>query len=130
MKRDSPIEHKPTSTSALLTTETELFGESGFGDPEFVAVPRQKFLHPKGAVLGTGLSVSGLQSVARRQLVGSIVVVAIIAAVSAFVALQPVHGEATDAHAHSFAVVRQAAFVTSAEHILAMKRQAATADEP
>jgi hypothetical protein len=120
MKRDSPVEHKPTSTSALLPTETELFGESRFGDPEFVL--RQRLLHPKGAVLGTGLSVSGLQSVAHRQLVGSIVVVAIIAAVSAFVALQPVHGEATDAPAHSFVVVRQAAFVTSAEHILAMKR--------
>ena len=74
--------------------------------------------------------MSGLQSVARRQLVGSIVVVAIIAVVSALVALQPVHSEATNAPAHSFAVVRQAAFVASAQHILALKRQAATADEP
>jgi len=110
-----------TRPPVLLTT----FGESTFGDHEFVKVLRQK-----SAVSGTGLSVSGLQSVARRQLVGSIVVLAMIAVVSALIALQPVHNEATNASAHSFAVVLQPTFVTPAEQIVAMKRQATSPDEP
>ena len=123
MMRD--IEQKSTRPSPLLTIEAGLAGESGFGDPEFV-----KCLRQESAVRGTGLSVSALQSVARRQLVGSIVVAGIIAVVAALMALQPIHSEATNAPAHSFAVVRQPAFVASAEHIVAMKRQTASADEP
>jgi hypothetical protein len=110
-----------TRPPVLLTT----FGESRFGDREFV-----KVLQQKSAVSGTGLSVSGLQSVARRQLVGSIVVLAMIAVVSALMALQPVHSEATNAPAHNFALVLQPTFVTPVEHIVAMKRQAISPDEP
>ena len=126
-ERDDPIEHKMTRAHVLLTT----LGESRFDDRECA-----NFLRQRSAVSGTGLSVSGLQSAAHRQLVGSIVVLAMIAVVSALIvlmalmALQPVHREATNAPAHRFAVVLRPTFNTPAEHIVAMKRQATTPDEP
>jgi hypothetical protein len=82
-------------------------GASGFGDPEFVESLRQE-----SAVPGTGLSVGTLQSVARRQLVGSIVVAAIIAVVAGFSALRPIHSESEGTVAHNFATVQQPVLAT------------------
>src|SRR5579862_7117774 len=94
-------------------------GASGFGDPEFV-----EFLRGESAVPGTGLSVSGIQSVARRQLVGSIVVAVLVAAVAGFAALRPIHSAPAEANAHNFAIVQQPVFETPANHrIAAAKHQ-------
>ncbi len=90
-------------------------GASGFGDPEFLEVLRNESVVP-----GTGLSVDGLQSVARRQLIGSAVAAAVVVAVATVTALQPSRHDAGGATAHSFPVVQQPSFVT--EHYAASKR--------
>ncbi|HLW93042.1 MAG TPA: hypothetical protein VKS78_17300 [Roseiarcus sp.] len=86
-------------------------GASGFGDPEFV-----EFLRSESAAPGTGLTVSGIQSVARRQLVGSVVVAVLVVAVAGFVALRPAHSVPAEANAHKFAIVQQPVFETPADH--------------
>ncbi len=91
-------------------------GASGFGDPEFLEV-----LSNESVVPGTGFSVAGLQSVARRQLIGSAVAAAVVVAVSTLVAMQPSRNDVASASSHSFPVVQQPSFVT--EHYAASKRR-------
>jgi hypothetical protein len=90
-------------------------GASGFGDSEFLEVLRNE-----GVVPGTGLSVGALQSVARRQLIGSAIAGALVVVVAAVVAMQPMRNDAANAPQHSFPVVQQPSFVT--EHFAAEKR--------
>lgn len=90
-------------------------GASGFGDPEFIDVLRNE-----GVVPGTGLSVDALQSVARRQLIGSVVVAAGVVAVAALIAIQPMRPDIATTRSHNFAVVQQPSFVT--QHFAAEKR--------
>jgi len=94
-------------------------GVSGFGDPEFAQIIRDE-----AAVAGTGLSVSAVQSVARRQLIGSIVVAGLIAAVAGFTALRPVHTASLAAVNHAFPSVQQPVMETPAsDRLAAVKRQ-------
>jgi len=90
-------------------------GASGFGDPEFVDILRHESVVP-----GTGLSVDALQSVARRQLIGSIVAGAVVAAAAAVILMQPMRSEVAATPSHNFAVVQQPSFVT--QHFAASKR--------
>ena len=103
--------------SERLETEFAGFsgGASGFGDPEFVEILRNEAVVP-----GTGLSVDALQSVARRQLIGSIVVAVGVVAVAALTAMQPARNQIAAAPSHNFAVVQQPSFVT--QHFAAEKR--------
>jgi hypothetical protein len=89
-------------------------GASGFGDPEFADIVRDEKLVP-----GTGMSVNALQSVARRQLIGSVVVALGVVVIAALVAMRPVQVEAS-ATSHNFAVVQQPSFVT--QHFAATKQ--------
>jgi hypothetical protein len=89
---------------------------SGFDEPEFT--------HGEDAIGGVGLSVGAVQSVARRQLIGSIVVALLIAAVAGTAALKPIYSVATTAPAHGFAVIQQPTFVTLPDQrIAATKRK-------
>jgi hypothetical protein len=90
-------------------------GASGFGDPEFVELLRHESVVP-----GTGLSVGALQSVARRQFVGSVVVAIGIVAIAALTAFRPAHLEASKTPSHNFAIVQQPSFVT--QHYAATKQ--------
>lgn len=90
-------------------------GASGFGDQEFVEILRNE-----SVVAGTGLSVDALQSVARRQLIGSVVVALGVVAVAALIAMQPIRPEVAAKPSHNFAVVQQPNFVT--QHFAAEKR--------
>ena len=76
---------------------------SGFDEPES---------HGEDAIGRVGLSVGAVQSVARRQLIGSIVVALLIAAVAGIAALKPISSVATTAPAHGFAVIQQPTFMT------------------
>jgi hypothetical protein len=91
---------------------------SGFDEPEFS--------HGEDAIGGVGLSVGAVQSVARRQLIGSIVVALLIAAVASIAALQTMDSVATTAPAHGFAVIQQPTFmILPDQHIAATKRKIA-----
>ncbi len=90
-------------------------GASGFGDQEFVEILRNE-----SVVAGTGLSVDALQSVARRQLVGSVVVAVGVVAVAALIAVQPMRPDVAATPSHNFAIVQQPSFVT--QHFAAEKR--------
>ena len=90
-------------------------GASGFGDPEFIDILRNESVVP-----GTGLSVDALQSVARRQLIGSIVAGALVAIAAALVLMQPMRSDVAATPSHNFAVVQQPSFVT--QHFAASKR--------
>ena len=93
-------------------------GVSGFGDPEFARV-----LSDESAVPGTGLSVSMVQSVARRQLVGSIVMAVIIGVFAALIALRPVHTASVAVATHGLATVQQPVLETPAsDRLAAVKR--------
>jgi hypothetical protein len=90
-------------------------GASGFGDPEFAEILRDESVVP-----GTGMSVDALQSVARRQLIGSVVVALGVVVIAAFVAMRPAQVEASSP-SHSFAAVQQPTFVT--QHFAATKQR-------
>jgi len=90
-------------------------GASGFGDREFVDILRNE-----SVVAGTGMSVDALQSVARRQLIGSVVVAVGVVAVAVLVAMQPTRPDVAMTRSHNFAVVQQPSFVT--QHFAAEKR--------
>ena len=90
-------------------------GASGFGDQEFVEILRNE-----SVVAGTGLSVDALQSVARRQLVGSIVAGLCVVVAAIVVAVQPMRSNVAATPSHNFAVVQQPSFVT--QHFAAEKR--------
>jgi hypothetical protein len=77
-------------------------GASGFGDPEFAEI-----FSDESEVPGTGLTVSSLQSMAHRQLIGSIVVLGGIAAFAAFAAFRPVHAVSVAGVSHPFPSVQQ-----------------------
>jgi hypothetical protein len=89
-------------------------GASGFGDPEFAEILRDESVVP-----GTGMSVDALQSVARRQLIGSVVAAFAVVVIAALVAMRPAQVEAS-APNHNFAVVQQPSFVT--QHFAATKQ--------
>ena len=94
-------------------------GASGFGDPEFAEIIRDE-----SEVPGTGLTVSSLQSVAHRQLIGSIVVLGMIAAFAAFTALRPVHTVSVAAVNHPFPSVQQPIMETpSSDRLAAIKHE-------
>jgi hypothetical protein len=107
--------------SKALEVDTEFAGfsggASGFGDPEFV-----EFLRNESVVPGTGSSMLGLQSAARRQLVGSAVVAVGIALVAGLTALHPTHDDVTAVQAHRFAV-QQPTFATPVDHNIAAAKQ-------
>jgi len=84
-------------------------------DPEFV--------QSGGGIAGIDLSVSGIQAVARRQLIGSVVVAIFLSIVAYLMAAAPVHDNAT-ASAQYLPTVRQPIFVTPASrNIAAMKHK-------
>jgi hypothetical protein len=94
-------------------------GVSGFGDPEFAEIVRDE-----SEVPGTGLTVSSLQSVARRQLIGSVVVLAVIAIFAAFTALRPPHTASVAAVSRPFPSVEQPILETPAsDRLAAVKHQ-------
>jgi hypothetical protein len=81
----------------------ELFGgASGFGDREFTKIIRDETGGSR-----TGLTVSSHQTVARRQLIGSIAVLGMIAVFAAVTALRPVHTASVAAVSHPFPSVQQ-----------------------
>ena len=61
---------------------------------------------------GAALSDGEIQSVARRQLIGSLVVVAVIAAVAALTAFRPVHFDIAGIAPQKSAAIQQPSFVT------------------
>jgi hypothetical protein len=80
--------------------------------------------HGEDAIGGVGLSFGTVQSVARRQLIGSIVVALLIVAVAGITALKPIYSVGTTAPAHGFAVIQQPTFVTLPDQrIAATKRK-------
>jgi hypothetical protein len=84
-------------------------GVSGFGDVEFAEIIRDESEFP-----GTGLTVSSLQSVAYRQLIGSVVVLAVVAIFALFTALRLAHTSSVVAVNHSFPSVQQPILETPA----------------
>jgi len=74
---------------------------------------------------GFAPSVGELRSVARRQLIASIAVVVVIAAVAGMAALQPTHREGQYASARNFPIVEKPVIVTSTEHFAATVNRAA-----
>jgi len=89
---------------------------SGFDEPEFT--------RGEDVIVGVGLSVAAMQSVARRQLIGSIVVGLLIAAAAGLAALRPAYRLATAAPTHGFALAQQPMFVTLADQRLAATKRA------
>jgi hypothetical protein len=77
------------------------------------------------SMAGTGLSVGAIQGVARRQLVGSIVVAIFIAAVAGLAAMKPARTDAIASPSHGFAVVQQPVFTTPPSHHIAAAKSAA-----
>jgi hypothetical protein len=73
----------------------------------------------------TGLSVGAIQGVARRQLIGSIVVAIFIAAVAGLAAMKPARTDAISSPSHGFAVVQQPIFTTPPGHHVAAAKNAA-----
>jgi hypothetical protein len=93
-------------------------GASGFGDPELI-------IRDESKVPGTGLTVSSLQSVAHRQLIGSIVALGTIVVFAAITALRPVHVASVAAVNHPFPSVQQPIMETPAsDRLAAIKRKA------
>ena len=71
---------------------------------------------------GVGITVGEMQAVARRQLVASIVVAILVAAVAGLAALRPASREVAFAPLHELSVVRQAALApTLARDVAAAK---------
>jgi len=64
-------------------------------------------------IAGVGLSVASMQAVARRQLVGSVVVAMLIAAAAGLTAIRPGGSHDTSRSAHDFADIQQPTFVTA-----------------
>jgi hypothetical protein len=74
---------------------------------------------------GVGLTVGAMQAVARRQLVGSVVVAVVVATIAGVVALRSTHlGEPTFLTAHNVRGVQQPTFVTLPEHLIAATKRA------
>jgi hypothetical protein len=73
---------------------------------------------------GTGLSVGAMQGVARRQLVGSLVVAMFIAAVAGLAAIKPARNDAISPPTRGFAVIQQPVFTTPAGDHMAAARNA------
>jgi hypothetical protein len=72
---------------------------------------------------GAGLSDRDIQSVARRQLIGSIVVVVIIAAVASIMMVRPFHLDTVYMGSHKFAAVQQPSFVAPpGQHVAGVVR--------
>jgi hypothetical protein len=69
-------------------------------------------LRPEETIEGAALTVDDLRLVARRQLVGSIVVALLITAIAGLAALKPTHKEVASAPTHAFPIVRQPTFAT------------------
>jgi hypothetical protein len=103
-------------------------GFSGFsgGAPGLDDMDLAEPMGDENVVLGTGLSIGALGLVARRQLVGSIVVACGIAAAAILAALGPIGVEAPGGPAaHNFPVVQHPTFATPAAHdIAALKTRA------
>jgi hypothetical protein len=94
-------------------------GPSGFGDPEFAETIRDE-----GEIAGTGLTVSSLQSVAARQLIGSIVVLGIIAVFAAITAFWPVRAASIAAVNHPFPSVQRPIMETpTSDRLAAVKHK-------
>jgi len=74
---------------------------------------------------GFALSVGQVRSVARRQLIGSLAVAAVIAVIAGVTALRPSGHEAQYAAARNFPVVQKPVLVTSTERLAATINHAA-----
>jgi len=103
------------STAQRSDSEVKFFdAASRIGDPQFAEVLRHET-----DVGRTGLGVSMLQSVARRQLSGSMVVAAVIVLFAGLVALRPAHRDVAGAVAHFMPTVQQPTMTTPLNHRLA-----------
>jgi hypothetical protein len=92
---------------------------SGLDEPEFSL--------DRNVNGGAGLSVAAMQAVARRQLVGSVVVALFIMSAAGVAALKPVYRPATAAQTRSFALVQHAAFtILPAQRVAAATREIET----
>jgi hypothetical protein len=77
------------------------------------------------AIDGVGLTIGAMQAVARRQLVGSVVVAILVATVAGVVALRSTDLAAPSfATAHNIRGVQQPTFVTPPEHLIATTKRA------
>ena len=82
-----------------------------------------EFVQVERGIAGIDLSVSGIQAVARRQLIGSIVVAIFVSIVACLVGAAPVHDNSI-ASAQYLPTVQQPIFVTPAsQNIAAMKHK-------
>ena len=80
-----------------------------------------EILHSENA--GLGLAVEDVPSVARRQLIGSLVAAAVIAAIAVATAFRPAYQDAAGLASHKVAGVQQASFATSAGQRVATIRR-------
>ena len=79
------------------------------------------------AIAGVELSVRGLQDVARRQLLGSVVVAILIAGVAGLAAMHPSHEVAAARPAQISSTVWRPTFATPAsQNVAAVKRKKET----
>jgi len=92
---------------------------SGVNEPEVIL--------DDDAIGDVGLSVAAIQTVARRQLIGSVVVALFIVSAAGVATLKPVYRAAPTAQTHSLAVVQQPTFATSpAQRVAAATREVET----
>jgi hypothetical protein len=80
-----------------------------------------EILHSENA--GLGLAVEDVPSVARRQLIGSLVAAAVIAAIAGATAFRPAHQDVAGLASHKSTGVQQATFATyGGERVATIKR--------
>jgi len=73
--------------------------------------------------IGFGLSGTEVQSVARRQLIASIIVAIVIAAAAGLIALRPAYHDAASVGPHRFAGAQQPSFATPpAQRVAGLRR--------
>lgn len=70
-----------------------------------------------------GATSGDIQSMIRRQLVGSVAIAIAVAAAAGLGALRPASHEAAGVALHAFAVIQQPAFMTSAERLVSATKQ-------
>jgi hypothetical protein len=82
--------------------------------------------HRDDTIEGVGLTIGEMQAVARRQLVGSVVVAILVVTVAGLVALRSTHLAGPNyTTAHNIRGVQQPSFLTPSEHLIATTKRAA-----
>lgn len=79
-------------------------------------------LREEDPVEGFGMTIGAMQSAARRQLVGSVVVAVLVVAAATLVALRPTHSDVY-ASARQFHGAQQPIFAAPAAHLAAVKHE-------